>query len=173
MKQIKPKQMVKILSEKLTREEFYQLFCLIDGDGLAGPFWERVAEKAEEFFPNEFNMVPEKPLKVKAPDWINPWEDAIPVPIEELAECHEGLDKLYGTMKPGERIFMSKERILEGWKQDADKLDAYILPQPSGYHFIGVRYGAKGSEYLSPPANQEKTRALLEKYSPGHLYNKS
>lgn len=25
--------------------------------------------------------------------WINPWEDAIPVPIEELVECAYGLDK--------------------------------------------------------------------------------
>ena len=26
--------------------------------------------------------------------WINPWEDAIPVPIDELAECHMGWENI-------------------------------------------------------------------------------
>ena len=182
LKPISEEQMVKILAEKLTQEEFFQLFLLIDGDGQAGPFWGIVADKAKEFFPVQFDCVyidtQEKineTLKsvnqALIPHWINPWEDAIPVPIEELAECHEGLDKFYGTMDPGVKILMTKERILAGWKQDGDKLDAYILPQSNGWNCIGVRYGNEGSEYLSPMANQEKTRALLKKYSSDNKYN--
>ena len=104
--------------------------------------------------------------------WINPWEYAIPVPIDELTECHDGLGKYYGTMNPGERILMTKERILSHWNQNGDKVDPYILPQPNGYHSIGIRYGNEGSEYLSPPANPEKTRALLKTYAPNHPYNR-
>lgn len=48
--------MVKVLSEKLTKEELFQLFCLIDGDGPAGPFWEGLAEKSEEYFPEQFSL---------------------------------------------------------------------------------------------------------------------
>ncbi len=95
--------------------------------------------------------------------WINPWADAVPVAIEDLANCHEGLGGYYSTMTPGERILMSQERILEHWRKAGDKLDAYILPQPNGWHSIGVRYGNRGQDYLSPPANLIRTRALLER----------
>ena len=90
---------------------------------------------------------------------FNPWADTIVyIPsLEELAECVTGRSvkecvdrwiaqsKLYGT--PG-------------------KLDAYILPQPSGFHDIGVRWGERPEYYFSPGAIKDKTQALLDKYGP-------
>lgn len=95
--------------------------------------------------------------------YIHPWDDAVIVPIEELAECYDGLNKLYHD-KDGGSFIMSREIVLENWKYGKEKLDPYILPQPSGFHDIGIRYGDEPSEYLSPAANKEKTAALLLKY---------
>lgn len=106
---------------------------------------------------------PAKPA-VPTPHWINPWEDAIPVTLEELAGCHEGLDTYYGDGQGG-RVLMTEEAILAHWRSgEKGPLDAYILPCPSGWHSIGIRYGAEGSQYLSPPANRERTAALLRRY---------
>ena len=92
----------------------------------------------------------------------NPWSDVVYVPIEELAECHEGLGKLCGS--DNGPFLLTKEKVLEHWKTAGDKLDAYILPCPSGYHPIGIRYGKEGSQYLSPCGNKEKVELLLRKY---------
>lgn len=98
--------------------------------------------------------------------WINPWADTVPVPIEELAECHYGLNKPCSRLD-GDSFILTKEIILEHWRSGkSDKLDAYILPQPDGDHCIGIRYGNKGSEYLSPFGDKEKVQALLNKYKP-------
>lgn len=94
--------------------------------------------------------------------WVNPWEDAIPVPIEELAECDSGLNKWCPSSKGP--FILTKEKILEHWRSAGDKLDAYILPQPSGDHCIGIRYGRQGYEYLSPMGDRDKVQALLNKY---------
>jgi hypothetical protein len=94
----------------------------------------------------------------------NPWRDKIVyVPIERLAECVAGgtiLD-VDGVVRPYNVAW-----LLAHWAQGGrDKLDAYILPQPSGDHSLGVRYGAEGSEYYSPyNRNREKTLALLAEY---------
>lgn len=64
----------------------------------------------------------------------------------------------------GPSFILTKEKVLEHWKTAGDKLDAYILPCPSGWHCIGVRYGKEGSEYLSPFGDNDKVTALLEKY---------
>ena len=103
-------------------------------------------------------------MKAPKPHWKNPWDDAIPVPIEELVECAHGIGESWGDID-GTSFIMTKERMLEHWKQAGDKLDAYILPCPSGWHCIGIRYGAEGSQYLSPAANKEKVAALLRKYT--------
>lgn len=86
------------------------------------------------------------------------------VPIEELVECAHGLGEWWGDGKGGTFI-MTKERMLAHWKEAGDKLDAYILPCSSGWHCIGIRYGAEGSEYLSPMGDKEKVIALLRKYT--------
>jgi len=104
--------------------------------------------------------------------WVNPWKEAISVPIEELAECHAGLGQPYRYVDTQRIQFadksttylLTKENVLEHWKDVGDRLDAYILPQPSGFHSIGIRYGAKDHEYLSPLGDKEKVQALLDKY---------
>lgn len=100
--------------------------------------------------------------KVK-PHWHNPYERAVPVPIEELAECHAGLGQRYKD-EHGNTFILTKEKVLEWWKGEG-KVDAYILPQPSGFHSIGIRYGEEVHEYLSPLGDKEKVTALLRKYT--------
>ena len=97
------------------------------------------------------------------PFWPNPWDDVVYVPIEELVECHAGIGQSCG-IPDGSSVIMTQELILENWKSYGPKLDAYILPQPSGWHDIGVRYGAEGSQYLSPMGDKKKVAALLSKW---------
>jgi hypothetical protein len=59
---------------------------------------------------------------------------------------------------------MTVEKVLDMWTQSGKRVDAYILPQPSGDHSIGIRYGKQGSEYLSPMGERSKVQALLDKY---------
>ncbi len=94
--------------------------------------------------------------------WINPWQDAIPVPIEELVECDSSLNQWCSDTQ-GNSFVLTRERILEHWNQAGDKIDAYILPSNLG-HCMGIRYGNEGSHYLSPLGNQAKLEALLAKY---------
>lgn len=96
------------------------------------------------------------------PHWPNPWH-VVYVPIEELAGAVAGLGKTWRDVD-GSTFIMTEERTLEHWRQAGDKLDAYILPQRSGFHSIGIRYGAEGSEYLSPMSDVAKVQALLKKY---------
>lgn len=98
------------------------------------------------------------------PHWSNPWHDVVYVTIEELAECHLGLGEMCGQMN-GESFILTKEKILEHWRRAGVELDAYILPQPSGFHDMGIRYGAEASQYLSPAANKEKIAILYKKYT--------
>lgn len=55
-----PKQMVSLLEKKLSKEEFFRLFELMDGDPPAGPLWEVLAEQAEKLCPEEFACEPQK-----------------------------------------------------------------------------------------------------------------
>ena len=65
--------------------------------------------------------------------WENPWEEAIPVPIEELVDCVHGIGEQW-TDSDGSSFIMTREKMLEHWGQcGRDKLDAYILP--FGYGF--------------------------------------
>jgi hypothetical protein len=97
--------------------------------------------------------------------WKNPWSaDAIVVPIEELVECAGGIGQYYRD-HDGSSFIMTKENMLKHWKSRSNKhLDAYILPCPSGFHCIGIRYGNEHSQYLSPMADQTKVKLLLAKY---------
>lgn len=60
--QIGPDKMATILDNVLTKDEFLQLFSLIDGDGQAGPLWEAIAKKAEEISPETFVKILHKPI---------------------------------------------------------------------------------------------------------------
>lgn len=66
----------------------------------------------------------------------NPWADHI-IYVPSIAEV---LGK------------EQEKRILS----DHDKVDAYILPQSSGYHSFGIRYGKEDYEYLSPYVYDKK-----------------
>ena len=83
----------------------------------------------------------------------NPWANTVVYlpDIDELSAC---LDPLNPTKH--------KDR----WLERGNKLDAYLLPQPSGYHDIGIRYGKEGSEYYSPYCHPAMARLLLLKYGP-------
>lgn len=100
------------------------------------------------------------------PYYKNPWTDAIPVPIEELAECVANLDTQYLDYNTKQMITWTKEKVLENWYAYGSELDTYILPSSHGYgHSIGVRYGNLGNQYLSPMGNQDKIKKLLDKYA--------
>jgi len=45
------------------------------------------------------------------------------------------------------------------------KVDLYILPQPSGYHSFGIRYGEEPREYYSPSIAPTIAELLITKYS--------
>lgn len=100
---------------------------------------------------------------MRKPHWPNPWEGyVVYVPIEELAECAYGISKVHCVFgKDNSDFIMTKEMMLE---LHGDPVDAYILPHAAGYHSIGIRYGAKDSEYLSPLGDQKKVDDLLRKY---------
>jgi hypothetical protein len=93
----------------------------------------------------------------------NPWADSVVyVPIHELAACHHHVGQV--LYNGGKREIMTIGYILDMWLQDGLKVDAYILPSPSGDHCIGIRYGKEGSQYLSPMGDQKKVQKLLNKY---------
>ena len=93
----------------------------------------------------------------------NPWRDKVVyVPIERLAECVAG-----GNIKTADGVVpYDVAWLLKHWAQcGRDKLDAYILPAPSGNHSLGVRWGAEGPEYYSPHnEHPAKAQALLEEF---------
>jgi hypothetical protein len=97
--------------------------------------------------------------------WKNPFEDAVPVPIEELVECVYGINEEWKT-STGVPLVLTKRLLLLNWGMSGDKLDAYILPTVGigGWHSIGIRYGNEGHQYLSPYGDEEKVMALLAKY---------
>jgi len=94
------------------------------------------------------------------PHWheYNPWKDDIVyVPLERLAECVVG-----GTFNG-----RSPKELMVRWAMHGrTKLDAYILPQMSGEHDLGVRYGCDPDDYYSPPNHRpERTTYLLLTYT--------
>jgi hypothetical protein len=95
--------------------------------------------------------------------WDNPWDDAISVPLRELAETIAEPDQ-FCRMEDGAREPMDAEHYLREWAQYGNLLDAYVLLGPD-YVSVGVRFGQKGHEYLSPYArDQDAARALGMKY---------
>ena len=97
--------------------------------------------------------------------WINPWADcAVCVPVNELAEALAS-DDLCG-LPDGSSEVMDAQHHLRFFKSHGDKLDAYILdPHDNTFFSVGVRFGNKDAQYLSPYAGDSaKIRALYEKY---------
>ena len=92
----------------------------------------------------------------KTRHWTNPWEEALDVPLEEIIRL---VSRYNNSPDPAAR-----EASIREWLSQHDKLDAYILPSPSGWHSLGARYGNEGSEYISFPADKgPELEALLAK----------
>ena len=97
--------------------------------------------------------------------WTNPWSEAIPVPLDELAEAIAG----GVTLTVGSNTVGNPEYLIEQWrKYHGVRLDAYVLPRKDQpWYSVGIRYGNRGDEYLSPSTfgREAQVEALLAKYS--------
>ncbi|MGY3582420.1 hypothetical protein ACVIGB_000656 [Bradyrhizobium sp. USDA 4341] len=96
----------------------------------------------------------------------NPWSEAIPVPLEELVACCVG-----GTVSTPEGVRQQDQAyVLQHWHRYGEKLDGYLLiagSQDPKTICVGVRYGAEGSQYLSPYCENRKIAIeLIRKYGP-------
>jgi len=94
----------------------------------------------------------------------NPWRDSLVyVPIHEAAACVANQPRPLNDALAGHAATAQ----IEPWAQFGKKLDAYLLKSPNGWISLGVRYGAKSDQYLSPCVDQTKARALLIRHSNG------
>ena len=107
---------------------------------------------------------------------FNPWASTLVyVPsLEEWVEAHEGLNKIWDCSAIGgspqqlatvEWLVdhcLNNARIQQGTSNP--KVDAYILPQPSGMHDMGLRIGPAPEQYHSPPCNPVIAEQLIKKY---------
>ncbi len=82
----------------------------------------------------------------------NPWASKL-VYVPDLAELAEALVANRRAREPALRY----------WQEKGQKLDAYVLKDSLGFH-AGIRYGAEGSEYLSPYCDEAKLAMLWTKY---------
>lgn len=98
----------------------------------------------------------------------NPWADSVVyVPIEELAMCQHGLGEtiqIQSTDDTSEYKIYTIDMVLDHWRYHGNQVDAYILPQPSGHHDMGIRFGPDGPNYLSPHPVKDKLQLLLDRY---------
>jgi hypothetical protein len=81
----------------------------------------------------------------------NPWaDDVVYIPLELAASfC---------------RYSWPWRDTVQHWRQYGNKLDAYILPQPSGLHCLGVRFGPEGPDYISAYGDEDLLDAYLKGY---------
>ena len=90
------------------------------------------------------------------PTYINPWEDALPIPKEWAILA--GLAAIRPL--PADRKFSewddveTQRKVAEHYRNGGGHhmvaygpTDFYILPSPSGHHIIGYRWGNEGDEY--------------------------
>ena len=92
--------------------------------------------------------------------WKNPWEQAVPVPLDLLASCVAG-----GNIRDetGKTVPYDADYILKYWASYGDKLDGYLLQgMPGGHISAGVRFGPEGPDYLSPYIPPEKRELAFE-----------
>jgi hypothetical protein len=88
---------------------------------------------------------------------FNPWADVLVYlpDIDEAAACIRPTDP---------------HTVKQRWLRCGKKLDIYILPQPSGWHDFGVRFGPKPEQYLSPHIDRYIANLLLSKYAPDYEF---
>ena len=88
--------------------------------------------------------------------WKNPWETARDVLLEDIIVL---VSRYNNHPRPEERA-----EVLRRWLAQHEKLDAYIIPAPSGWHSLGARYGNGEAEYVSFTADAgPELEALLAK----------
>lgn len=81
-------------------------------------------------------------------DTVNPWRKKI-----IYVDFHTWLKLIHAD---------SRDHYCERYEYYDGKVDCYILPQPSGDHSIGMRYGADGPEYFSPMcADKELATSII------------
>jgi hypothetical protein len=74
--------------------------------------------------------------------WINPWDEARDVLVEDIIDIASRANQYWPPTQRAED--------LRNWVgKYGSKVDGYIIPSPSGWHALGVRYGNEGYEYLS------------------------
>lgn len=78
--------------------------------------------------------------------WHNHFREARDVGLDEIISL---VSRYNNNPDPAGR-----EAQIRMWLSQHKKLDAYILPQPSGWHSLGVRYGNEPHEYVSLTADR-------------------
>lgn len=103
------------------------------------------------------------------PYWPNPWINAVPVPLDELARLCAGSDVL---MADGTVLSYDRSRVMASFLRCGNRLDAYLLPGLDGLVSGGVRFGPDGDQYLSPLVrDQAGAKALLATTGPAPTGN--
>ncbi len=87
----------------------------------------------------------------------NPWAHVLVYTpdLESWLDCLAG--GLHGYDKEAYRARIERE-------QPGQKIDCYILPQPSGMHSIGLRFGPNVEDYYSPEADYAKAQAIIDRF---------
>ena len=80
--------------------------------------------------------------------WHNPFEEARDVRLDDILD----LVSRYNNHLV-QHVDERKARLRE-WLSQHDRLDADILPSPSGWHNLGARYGNEPHEYVSFTLNK-------------------
>lgn len=86
------------------------------------------------------------------------WPEAFPIPVEALIRATSQYNR---RGNPGRT-----EDTVRGFIESYGEGDAYLLPNVNGDHCLGYRYGSKGHQYLSFPAEPEDLAALYTRYAP-------
>ena len=93
-------------------------------------------------------------------NWHNPLEEALDVPLADIVRL---VSKYNDHPDPA----ANEARIWESLSM-LDRLDAYVLPSPSGWHELGARYGDQPHQYVSFTADKgPDLEALLKKATRG------
>ena len=90
--------------------------------------------------------------------WHNHYEQARDVHLDDILDL---VSRYNNHPRPAER----KARLRE-WLSQHDRLDAYILPSPSGWHNLGARYGNEPHEYVSFTVDKDPDLDALLKKAP-------
>ena len=91
----------------------------------------------------------ERFVEIPARNWVNPYQEALDVPMEVLINCIAA-QHAEREVNPVYRDSAKRVRLdrLKSWLSQHDKLDGYIVESPSKFHILGARYGEALHEYI-------------------------